>query len=98
VRIVPVAYGKKKGLCLQSVLEDLYVHGLRSVMVEGGPTVHEAFLEKNCVDDIVITVVPRWIPTGVGVSFQKDAQFNHVRALSCHDTGDIVLAGKWISK
>lgn len=43
---------------LRAILEDLWDHGVRKLMVEGGGTVHTQFLQADLVDEIQLAVAP----------------------------------------
>lgn len=43
-----------EGVNLEQVLAELGARGMTSVMVEGGPTVHRAFLQADLADEVVI--------------------------------------------
>lgn len=56
VRRVPPGPG---GLDIPSVLRQLYVDGIRSVVVEGGPSVITSLLAANMADRVVISISPQ---------------------------------------
>jgi riboflavin-specific deaminase-like protein len=43
---------------LPAMLEDLWNHGVRKLMVEGGGTIHTQFLQADLVDEIHLAVAP----------------------------------------
>lgn len=43
---------------LPAMLEDLWDHGIRKLMVEGGGTIHTQFLQADLVDEIQLAVAP----------------------------------------
>ncbi|MEJ7660053.1 MAG: dihydrofolate reductase family protein [Hymenobacter sp.] len=50
---------------LPAVLADLYVRGIQSVLVEGGPTVLNALLDSNTWDEIRVFRGPKRLERGV---------------------------------
>jgi diaminohydroxyphosphoribosylaminopyrimidine deaminase/5-amino-6-(5-phosphoribosylamino)uracil reductase len=42
----------------RALLDNLFTQGIRSVYVEGGPTLASAFIEAGLVDEIHITIGP----------------------------------------
>jgi 5-amino-6-(5-phosphoribosylamino)uracil reductase len=43
---------------LPSVLDDLWSHDVKRLMVEGGSTIHAQFLQADLVDEIQLAVAP----------------------------------------
>lgn len=46
-------------------LQQLFAQGVRSLLIEGGPTVQAAFLRANLVDEILWFVAPKLLGTGL---------------------------------
>ena len=70
VEVVPVRK-RRDGRCdPQAVLAHLHDRGLRSVLVEGGPSIHGAFVDAGLVDKAVLYIAPLLIggeaPAAVG--------------------------------
>ena len=61
VRTHPGGFRHVPGHDPRPLLTDLFAEGIRSVYVEGGPTVASAFIEAGVVDEIHITVGPMLI-------------------------------------
>jgi diaminohydroxyphosphoribosylaminopyrimidine deaminase/5-amino-6-(5-phosphoribosylamino)uracil reductase len=49
---------------ISEVLADLFTHGIRHVLVEGGPTVTTAFIESGFVDRLLWFVAPKLLGSG----------------------------------
>jgi diaminohydroxyphosphoribosylaminopyrimidine deaminase / 5-amino-6-(5-phosphoribosylamino)uracil reductase len=45
-------------------LKQLWDEGIRSVLLEGGPTVAGAFLDAGCVDEVVLYLAPKLLGSG----------------------------------
>lgn len=58
IAVAEVATGDDGRLDPQAVLNHLWQRGVRSVLVEGGPTVATSFLASGCVDTLVLYVAP----------------------------------------
>lgn len=86
---------------LELVMQELFERGIMSVYVEGGATIHGAFLTADLFDEVIIYVAPKLIggskaPTifgGKGFDLMKDVPelvFNLVAELG----GDLKLVAK----
>jgi len=53
--------GETKHIDLSEMLHICYVKGIRSLMVEGGAKIIQAFLRAGLVDEVVITITPRFL-------------------------------------
>ena len=53
--------GETKYVDLNEVLHICYDKGIRSLMVEGGARIIQAFLRAGLVDEVVITITPRFL-------------------------------------
>jgi diaminohydroxyphosphoribosylaminopyrimidine deaminase/5-amino-6-(5-phosphoribosylamino)uracil reductase len=58
VRSHPGGFHPVPGHSPRALLDNLFAQGIRSVYVEGGPTIASAFIEAGVVDEIHITVGP----------------------------------------
>lgn len=58
VCVVEVEVGRDDHLDPQAVLAALWERGVRSVLVEGGPTVVSAFVDRGCYERVVVHVAP----------------------------------------
>ncbi len=58
VEVIPVPRGRSGRLELEAVLEALHRRELNGLLVEGGATVHGAFVEARLVDKVVFFVAP----------------------------------------
>jgi riboflavin biosynthesis pyrimidine reductase len=64
-------------LDLRDVLSKLYnMHGIQSIMVEGGATVLSSFLEQNLIDCLCITIAPIILISGS--SLQAPSLLRHI--------------------
>lgn len=59
-----------------SILEDLYMRGVRKVLVEGGGRTIWSFISRRVVDEIMITIAPYIF--GNGVSIVEGEGFNDI--------------------
>lgn len=60
IRIVPVPRSRGR-LKLASVLKELAAQAITSLLVEGGGSVHSAFLDQGLADKILVTLSPKLI-------------------------------------
>lgn len=44
---------------IPKVIEEVYKNGIQSILVEGGSMVHDAFLESNLIDKLIIYFAPK---------------------------------------
>lgn len=58
VEVAEVATGPDGHLDVEAVLAALWATGVRSVLVEGGPTVTTAFVERGCYERLMVHVAP----------------------------------------
>lgn len=79
-RILQVNVDPGCRLPLSSVLQALRSDGVKSLMVEGGAQLIESFLlQPSFVDNVVITVAPVLLGSGVAYHFAShNADFRHV--------------------
>lgn len=78
--VTPVS-GSRSALDLNEVLDTLASSGVQSLLIEGGPQIHTAFLENRLVNELLIYIAPKIIggkdaPTfymGVGEEFMDRA-------------------------
>lgn len=64
-------------LYLKDVLLQLrQQHGIRTLMVEGGPELLSSFLLGQFVDGLCITIVPKMLLSGKGISLSKGMETN----------------------
>jgi diaminohydroxyphosphoribosylaminopyrimidine deaminase/5-amino-6-(5-phosphoribosylamino)uracil reductase len=79
IRLHPGGFRHVRGHDPQALLDDLFAEGIRSLYVEGGPTLASAFVAAGVVDEIHITVGPLLIggPTtalgNIGVTTMSEA-------------------------
>ena len=52
------------GLSLEQIAKKLVREGVYSVLLEGGATIHRAFLEKGWVDRLEVFIAPKLIGAG----------------------------------
>lgn len=68
----PVKYVLSKKCKVKQILQDCYERNLQSLIVEGGASTHEAFISKNCWDEIRVETSPRyfgWGTAAVGIPY-----------------------------
>lgn len=58
--VTPVE-GSRSSLDLKEILQTLAASGIQSLMVEGGPRIHTAFLESNLVNELMVYIAPKII-------------------------------------
>jgi diaminohydroxyphosphoribosylaminopyrimidine deaminase/5-amino-6-(5-phosphoribosylamino)uracil reductase len=56
--------GLGEGLSLDQIARNLVREGVYSVLLEGGATIHRAFLEKGWVDRLEVFIAPKLIGAG----------------------------------
>lgn len=98
--VVRVRAGRR-GLDLRAVLRELAKRGIASVLVEGGPRVHTAFLEAGLVDEVHLFLSPRLIGGEGARSFFEGRGFARLSGtptlsdLSVRRVGpDILITGR----
>lgn len=57
------------------MLEDLWDHGVRKLMVEGGGTVHTQFLQADRVDEIQLAVAPFFLGDPAAPRFANSSTY-----------------------
>lgn len=81
---------------MRHVAEDLYVRGVRRLMVEGGATVHTQFLTEGVADELQLVVAPfflgdprarRWVDGGA----YQWCSTHHAHPLETRTLDDVVL-------
>lgn len=81
---------------LRFLLADLYRRGVRSLMVEGGSTIHTQFLTSGQVDEIHLVIAPFLVGDSAAPRFVRDGQFpwdsaNRLHLAEARQIGDVVL-------
>ncbi len=61
--------GKRQALDLRYVLESLAASGIQSVLVEGGPKIHTAFLESKLANELLLYIAPKIVGGSEAPSF-----------------------------
>ncbi len=64
VAVVTVKVGADGRLDVRAVLDELWRRDVRSVLVEGGPTVTTSFIDSGCFDRLVLYVAPLLLGDG----------------------------------
>ncbi|WP_302118134.1 bifunctional diaminohydroxyphosphoribosylaminopyrimidine deaminase/5-amino-6-(5-phosphoribosylamino)uracil reductase RibD [uncultured Limosilactobacillus sp.] len=59
---------------IEDIIQKLGYEGLQSIYVEGGPSVHHAFLRQNLVEELITYVAPQLIGKGGVMGMQSDGQ------------------------
>jgi diaminohydroxyphosphoribosylaminopyrimidine deaminase/5-amino-6-(5-phosphoribosylamino)uracil reductase len=99
VRAHPGGFRHEPGHNPGALLSALFAEGIRSVYVEGGPTLASAFIEAGVVDEIHITVGPMLIggpKTAVGdlgISTMSQALSLDIREIT-RLGDDVVVTGR----
>lgn len=91
IRRVPSGRG---GLDIPSVLRQLYADGIRSLVVEGGPSVITSLLAANMADRIVIAISPQINGHGTSIGEVGNGKAGHALLLSgrsVHLVGDTMI-------
>jgi diaminohydroxyphosphoribosylaminopyrimidine deaminase/5-amino-6-(5-phosphoribosylamino)uracil reductase len=88
--------GADERVDLTTLLRELAAHGVLSVLVEGGATVHGAFMEAGLIDKVFAYVAPVLVgggpgpSAGAGVAAMADAR--RLRPVEIHQFGgDVVI-------
>jgi 5-amino-6-(5-phosphoribosylamino)uracil reductase len=81
---------------MTTVSEDLYVRGVRRLMVEGGGTVHTQFLTADLVDELHLVVAPFFVGDSRARRFVGDGRFpwnsrRRATLAEVRQIGDVVL-------
>jgi len=63
-QISQTGQGEGQGLSLDQIARKLVQEGIYSVLLEGGATIHRAFLEKGWVDRLEVFIAPKLIGAG----------------------------------
>jgi riboflavin-specific deaminase-like protein len=72
VVLLPCRCSKNGQIDLGDMLHKLYIgYGIKSLMIEGGPTLLKSFLDDQLVDCLCITIAPKFLGSGIGVSTNK---------------------------
>jgi diaminohydroxyphosphoribosylaminopyrimidine deaminase / 5-amino-6-(5-phosphoribosylamino)uracil reductase len=61
--------GERQALDLHSVLESLAASGIQSILVEGGPKIHTAFLESGLANELLLYIAPKIVGGSEAPSF-----------------------------
>ncbi|WP_045862530.1 bifunctional diaminohydroxyphosphoribosylaminopyrimidine deaminase/5-amino-6-(5-phosphoribosylamino)uracil reductase RibD [Streptomyces sp. WMMB 714] len=64
---LPRSKGRRPGVDLPALLNELYGRGVRSVLLEGGPTLAGAFVGEGLVDEVIGYVAPVLLGSGPAV-------------------------------
>lgn len=83
-------------LNLRTVLADLATRGVGRLMVEGGSTVHTAFLAAGLADEVHLVIAPFFVGDSAAPRFVADAAFPHgpsnqMKLAEVEPIGDVVL-------
>ncbi|GAA5032853.1 dihydrofolate reductase family protein [Actinopolymorpha pittospori] len=84
-------------LDLSALLADLWVRGIRRLLVEGGSRIHTEFLTAGLVDELHLVVAPFFVGDPDGTRFVGAGTFPHgpdqrMRLAEVRQIGDVVLA------
>lgn len=94
IELIRVASSAENELDLEQVLAILWQKGVRSVMVEGGAKVINAFIKAGLADAIVLTVAPRLVGgykaiDNLGLSHK--AELPRIRPIHTQSLGDDLI-------
>ncbi|MEO7018052.1 MAG: dihydrofolate reductase family protein [Leifsonia sp.] len=67
--------GLGSGVTMTDLVADLAERGIRTLMVEGGGTVHTQFLAADLVDELHLAMAPFFVGDGRAPRFVGDAEF-----------------------
>jgi 3,4-dihydroxy 2-butanone 4-phosphate synthase/GTP cyclohydrolase II len=93
--ILPVQSDDEGQLSLPHLLKELFQHGIKSVMVEGGAKVISAFLQQKLVDRVMLTITPVYVG---GLRALENTMSSH---LELRETivfpagGDVIFLGEF---
>ena len=78
------------------LLRDVASRNIRTLMVEGGQSIHTAFLKENAVDELRVAVAPFFVGEDSAPRFVAAAQFsfnkhNHLQLLGVEQLGDVAV-------
>jgi 5-amino-6-(5-phosphoribosylamino)uracil reductase len=81
---------------ISRVLADLAARGIRRLLVEGGRSVHTAFLTADLADELHLVVAPLFVGDSGAPRFVNDGSFpwtstNRARLAEVRQIGDVVL-------
>jgi diaminohydroxyphosphoribosylaminopyrimidine deaminase/5-amino-6-(5-phosphoribosylamino)uracil reductase len=91
VRLPRAAAGRGGGLDIAALLAALHERGVRSVLLEGGPTLAGAFLAARAVDKVVGYLAP--VLLGAGPAALADAGITTIAQALRFDTADVTRLG-----
>jgi 2,5-diamino-6-(ribosylamino)-4(3H)-pyrimidinone 5'-phosphate reductase len=102
VLLVPCKCLVNGQLDLRDVLHKLARHhGIRTLMVEGGPSLLSSFFERNLVDAVCITISPKFLSKGVAPVYGQEivnlCASDEARPEFLVLGSDCILLSKWIS-
>jgi riboflavin-specific deaminase-like protein len=69
------------------LLEELYRRGIRSLLIEGGQSIHTLFLQAGCVDEVRVAIAPFFVGQPEAPGFVKSGLFpaaNPERRMNLH--------------
>ncbi|MFI1095712.1 bifunctional diaminohydroxyphosphoribosylaminopyrimidine deaminase/5-amino-6-(5-phosphoribosylamino)uracil reductase RibD [Streptomyces sp. NPDC020917] len=87
----PDAGGGPAGLDIQALLAELFTRGVRSVLLEGGPTLAGAFVAAGAVDSVVAYLAPALL--GAGPHALADAGITTIAQALRLDVTDVARFG-----
>jgi diaminohydroxyphosphoribosylaminopyrimidine deaminase/5-amino-6-(5-phosphoribosylamino)uracil reductase len=78
------------------MLRRLGEKGITSVLVEGGPTIHSAFLREGLADRMVLFIAPRFmgengLPMFPGIQINGLASMPRLHDMTCRLVGDDLM-------
>ncbi|CAG6394524.1 Diaminohydroxyphosphoribosylaminopyrimidine deaminase [Actinacidiphila cocklensis] len=87
----PAAVGSGAGLDVHALLAELHARGVRSVLLEGGPTLAGAFVAAGAVDAVVGYLAPALL--GAGATALGDAGISTIAQALRLDVTDVARLG-----
>lgn len=81
---------------LGAMLDDLGSRGIRTLMVEGGTTIHTQFLAARLADEIQLAIAPILVGDPLAPRFVNPAKYpdgtsHRMRVLGAEQIGDVIL-------
>jgi diaminohydroxyphosphoribosylaminopyrimidine deaminase/5-amino-6-(5-phosphoribosylamino)uracil reductase len=80
---------------LEAELAELAEEGVQTLLLEGGPTLATAFLERDLVDKLLVFVAPRLSGSGAGAVAALPEPVT-LRRLSCEPVGEDLLLTAYV--
>ena len=63
---------------LKEAIDKLYEKGIRSILIEAGATLNNAFIQEKLADDIIQFIAPKILSDKTGISFSEGCSRNEI--------------------